>query len=149
MNTRVFARIMGVVFLLVGIAGFIPGLTTTHADPGAHPLHTGHAYLLGLFPVNLYHNIVHILFGVLGLVMSGNLPSARTYARILAVAYGLLAIMGLIPPPVNTTFGLIPIWGHDVWLHAAIAAAGAYFGFLRPAAEDRADTAYTDAAPRV
>ena len=56
---------------------------------------------------------------------------ARTYARGLAVFYGLLAVMGLIPG-LNTTLGLIPVFGHDVWLHALTAAAAAYFGWAAP-----------------
>jgi hypothetical protein len=43
--------------------------------------------------------------------------------------YGLLAILGLIPGT-NTLFGLVPIYGHDVWLHALSALIAAYFGFV-------------------
>jgi hypothetical protein len=68
--------------------------------------------------------------------MSRSWDSARLYARIVAVAYALLAVMGLVPA-LNTVFGLIPIHGHDVWLHAVIAAACAYFGFA--AARDTTD----------
>ena len=53
---------------------------------------------------------------------------ARRFSRGLALFYGGLAVLGLIPG-LNTTFGLIPIFGHDVWLHAGTAAAAAYFGF--------------------
>ena len=67
---------------------------------------------------------------------------ARNYARGLAIFYGLLAIMGLIPG-LNTTFGLIPIFGHDIWLHALSALVAAYFGFM---ASDAAVT--TDAPAR-
>jgi acyl-CoA synthetase (NDP forming) len=51
-----------------------------------------------------------------------------SYARIVAVSYGLLTVMGLIPG-LNTTFGLVPIYGADVALHGVIAAVSAYFGF--------------------
>ena len=54
--------------------------------------------------------------------------ASRVYARSVAVIYGLLAIMGLIPG-LNTVFGLVPIHGHDVWLHLLIAAPAAYFGW--------------------
>jgi hypothetical protein len=79
---------------------------------------------------------VHVLFGVMGVVMARSYDSARLYARIVAVGYGLLTVMGLIPA-LDTVFGLIPIHGHDVWLHAAIAAVSAYFGFA--GARDSAD----------
>ena len=54
------------------------------------------------------------------------------YARSVAVVYALFAIMGLLPA-LNTTFGLVPLHGNDVWLHAVLAAVAAYFGFVRPA----------------
>jgi hypothetical protein len=136
MLTRRFAQALGVIFLLVGIMGFIPPLlmqpsTGMHGD---HPLTVTafDGYLLGLFHVNALHSGVHVLFGILGLIMGGKWDTARLYARIVAVSYGLLTIMGLIPA-LNTVFGLIPIHGHDVWLHAAIAIVAAYFGFAAPA----------------
>jgi hypothetical protein len=70
---------------------------------------------------------VHILFGVLGLVMSRNAAGGILYSRIVGVAYGLLTLMGLVPG-LNTTFGLIPIHGFDVILHALIAIAAIYYG---------------------
>jgi hypothetical protein len=119
--------------------GFIPALLTQPAagDHGGHamPLRVTafDGYLLGLFHVNILHSLVHVLFGVMGLAMARSYPSARRYAQIVAVAYFLLAILGLIPGT-DTVFGLIPIHGHDVWLHLALAAIAAYFGF---AARDR------------
>ena len=142
MLTRRFAQAMGVIFLLVGIMGFIPALLT---DPSTHPhgdhnltVHAFDGYLLGLFHVNALHSGVHVLFGILGLVMGTKWDTARLYARIVAVSYGLLTIMGLVPA-LNTVFGFIPIHGHDVWLHALIAIVAAYFGFGAPA-ETRVDS---------
>ena len=64
-------------------------------------------------------------------------PAARLYARGVAVIYALLAVMGLIPG-LNTTFSLVPIYGHDAWLHALLAIVAAYFGFAAaPEVEDR------------
>ena len=129
MNVRRFAMIFGIIYLLVGIAGFIPQLL--QAPPAGAPevaVATLHGYLLGLFPVNVLHTIVHLLIGIWGLVAAKSLGASVTYARSLAVIYGVLAIMGLIPGA-NTTFGLIPIHGHDVWLHAGTALIAAYFGF--------------------
>lgn len=140
MSVRRFAMLLGIVFLLIGVLGFVPPLLTQPAGAG----HEGHelrvkaldGYLLGLFHVNVLHSLVHVLFGVMGIAMSRSFDSARLYARIVAVGYGLLAVMGLVPA-LNTVFGLIPIHGHDVWLHAAIAAVSAYFGFAG-ASEDAA-----------
>jgi len=126
---RQFALALGIVFLGVGILGFIPTVTMTHPDPNLSINGPGTGMLLGLFHVNPLHNVVHILFGVLGIAAAyGGWP--RSYARFVAVAYALLAIMGLIPVArINYTFGLIPIEGHDVWLHALIAIAAAIVGW--------------------
>src|SRR5215203_1654547 len=101
MDIRRFALIFGIVFLLVGVMGFVPPLLT---HPVADAGHAGHelrvnafeGYLLGLFHVNVLHSLVHVLFGVMGIVMSRAADSAVLYARIVAVSYGLLTIMGLI-----------------------------------------------------
>jgi hypothetical protein len=132
MALRYFALIYGLVFLAVGIAGFIPGL----AEPAAEG--TAHGLLFGLFPVNPLHNLVHIAFGLWGLAAYRSLTGARLYARSVAVIYAVLAVMGLIPG-LDTTFGLVPLYGHDVWLHAVLAAVAAYFGwFARPGGEPAA-----------
>jgi hypothetical protein len=136
MNTRTFALIFGLVFLVVGIGGFFltqpatpdPSLTMTH----------GFGHELGLFPVNTLHNIVHILFGLWGLAASRSPAGAVTYARGVAIIYGLLTVLGLIAAT-RTTFGFIPIYGNDVWLHALLALVAAYFGWVNRsnAANDR------------
>lgn len=126
-NARTFATVLGVAFLLAGVAGFFP--SPIHSD--APPLTMDHGYglALGLLPVNTLHNIVHLLFGVLGLAAGrGAIMSARAYAQMVAVAYGLLVVLGLLPAT-HTTFGLIPIYGNDVWFHAAIAVLAGIVGF--------------------
>ena len=131
MRTRYFALIWGIAFLLAGIAGFIPGLTTM-PDPAAHALavDAGHGRLLGLFPINILHNVVHLLFGIWGIAAYRTFPAARAYARSVGVIYLAFAVMGLIPV-LNTTFGLVPLYGHDVWLHLLLGGVAAYFGFAR------------------
>lgn len=147
-STRIFALIYGIAFLLVGICGFIPALLTQPAGE-----HAGHdlqvtafeGYLFGLFHVNVLHSLVHVLFGIMGLVMSRTWSAARTYARIVAISYALLAVMGLIPG-LDTVFGLIPIHGHDVWLHILLAVPAAYFGF-GPVESERAREDHPAAHP--
>lgn len=128
---RTFALIFGIVYVLVGILGFVPGLAAAPAAGDTHNVQFGHAYLLGLFPVNALHNIAHLIIGIAGVLASRSFGGARLYAQVMAIAYGLLAIMGIIPSEaINTTFGLIPLYGHDVWLHALSALLAAYFGFV-------------------
>lgn len=127
MRIETFARIFGIVFLIVGIGGFIPGVTQPHDHPGL-VVEAASGMELGLFPVNVLHNLVHIAFGIWGLVAASSFAAARTYARVVAIAYAVLTVMGMIPAS-NTTFGLVPIYGHDIWLHALLAAVAAYFGF--------------------
>jgi hypothetical protein len=141
--TRYFALIAGIIYALVGLLGFVPG---THpmpatATPPDLAVDMGYGYLLGLFPINVLHNLVHLAIGIWGIVAYRSYAGSKTFARGLAIFYGLLAIMGLIPV-LNTTFGLIPIFGNDVWLHAVTALLAAYFGFVHreeavPVAERR------------
>lgn len=129
MNTRRFALIFGIIYLIVGIAGFIPALLQPPAANAPQlAIEAFHGRLLGLFPVNLPHTLVHLAIGVWGVVAAKGMKAAVVYARALAVIYGVLAVMGLIPQ-LNTVFGLVPLHGHDIWLHAGTALVAAYFGF--------------------
>jgi hypothetical protein len=133
MSTRLFALVFGIVFLLAGAAGFIPAMLQP-VPANAPPLTVGAGYglILGLLPVNILHNAVHVLFGILGIAAYAGLYAPRMYAQIVAVAYGLLVILGLLPAT-NTLFGLVPIYGHDVWLHLLLGLIAAYFGFRNTA----------------
>ena len=114
--------------MAVGLAGFIPALSA-HPDHDKLVVDAGYGLLLGLFPINILHNFVHLVIGLTGLASYRSFSTARLYARGLAIAYVLLAIMGLFPV-LRTTFGLIPIFGHDIWLHAASGLLAGYVGFL-------------------
>ena len=141
MNVRTFAIVFGVIYLAVGLLGFFPPLLG--APPPDAPqlaVDSFYGYLLGLFPINLLHNLVHILIGIWGIVAYKSFPAARGYARGLAIIYGVLTIMGLIPG-LNTMFGLAPLFGHDIWLHAATAIIAAYFGWKAPEPASTATTA--------
>jgi len=127
---RRFALIFGIAFLLAGIAGFIPGLVQPHTHPDVM-VTAGLGVLLGLFPVNVLHNLAHLLFGAWGLFASMSDTAARLYGKVVAIAYALLTVMGLISEMnLHTAFGFVPLYGHDIWLHAALAAVAAYFGFM-------------------
>ena len=97
------------------------------ADPARAP------HLLGVFPVNVLHNAVHLLFGIWGLVASRTFGGAKSYAQIAGVLYLLLAGLGFAVP---NGFGLVPLGGNDVWLHLVLGLVLAVVGFaakeLRP-----------------
>ncbi len=136
MLTRYFALVIGVVYVLAGLAGFIPALGTERTTPDLI-VDAQYRNVLGLFPANILHHLVHLAIGILGILAYRSYANARNYSRVLAVVYGLLAVMGLIDAGnLNTTFDLIPIFGNDVWLHALTALAAAYFGFMAPRATD-------------
>ncbi|HEX2211148.1 MAG TPA: DUF4383 domain-containing protein [Longimicrobium sp.] len=120
--TQKAAMVFGVVFLLVGLLGlFLPGGMGMDANMDSAPR------LLGLFPVNLLHNLVHLAFGAWGLAASRSYSASRGYHRAGAVIYLVLVVLAFVDP---TTFGLVPIGGNDIWLHALLAAGLGYFGFL-------------------
>ena len=106
------AQIFGWVFVVIAIWGFIVSGGSMEADPAMAPK------VMGLFPVNVLHNLVHLAFGVWGIAAARSLSGARSYALIAGVIYLVLAILGFVMP---TTLGLIPIGGNDIWLHALIA----------------------------
>jgi hypothetical protein len=117
------ALLFGIVFLLIAILGFMGSGMSMEADPAL-------AYhIAGLFPVNALHNAVHLLFGIWGLVASRSASSSVQFAKIAGGIYVLLAILGFIVP---TTFGLIPIGGHDIWLHAVIGVVLLTIGLQAP-----------------
>lgn len=122
------ALVWGVVFVLVGIAGFIPGITSTDD--------MGMKVLLGLFMVNGIHNIVHLLTGAAALASANSEKTARLYFQIFGVVYGLVTIIGFIVGSGHYVLGLIPVNTADNFLHLAIMLVTLYLGFgYRPARE--------------
>lgn len=147
MNIRTFALSIGIIFLLVGILGFFPALMT--APPQNAPaMAAPYSLLFGMFPINTLHNIVHLGIGAWGILAYKDIDGARVYARSLAVVYGALAVFGLIPG-LSTLFGLVPLFGHDVWLHLLAALAAAYFGFVSPVTVGMGHSRQPDKSGRV
>lgn len=121
------AQIFGIVFILAAIAGFVaPGGMAMDANPET----AGKA--LGIFPVNLLHNIVHLAFGIWGLAASRSFSGAKSYATIGGAIYLVLAVLGFVSA---TGFGLVPLGGNDIWLHIVLAAALLFFGMTAKARE--------------
>jgi hypothetical protein len=122
------AMVVGAVFLLVGIAGFIPGITTNY-DLLQFAGHQSGALLLGVFQVSILHNIVHLLFGVAGLAMARTAHGARNYLIGGGVIYAVLWLYGLLigdSMPAN----FVPMNMADDWLHFVLAVGMIALGVL-------------------
>ena len=102
------AQLFGWGFVIVGVLGFFATGASMEDDPLLAPK------LLGLFPVNVMHNVVHLLLGVWGLASSASFAASKAYAVGAGVIYLLLALLGFVAP---SLFGMVPIGGNDVWLH--------------------------------
>lgn len=102
--------VFGAVFTLIGLLGFVPGVTTTDAD--------GHQVLLGLFMVDVVHNMVHLVTGVLGLAAAGQERYAKLYLIGLGAVYALVTLVGFFTSP---AFGFLHVNTGDNWLHLVLS----------------------------
>ncbi len=107
---------------VLGLLGFVA--TGSSMDPN----HLTAPKLLGLFPVNVVHNIVHLLFGVWGVIGARSFGGARSYLLGAGVVYAVLFIYGLFVGE-DDDANFIPMNNADDWLHLLLAVAllGSYF----------------------
>lgn len=110
------ALAVGAVFLLVGVAGFIPGLTTGDLQFASHQ---SDAALLGIFQVSVLHNVVHLLFGVAGLVLGRTVSGARAFLVGGGAIYLVLWLYGLVIDR-ESAANFVPVNTADNWLHFAL-----------------------------
>lgn len=122
------AGAVGVVFLLVGILGFVPGITTDYSTM-EFAGHESDAKLLGVFEVSILHNIVHLLFGVAGLVLARTWGSARTYLIAGGAIYLVLWIYGLLVDH-ESAANFVPVNDADNWLHLVLGLCMIALGVL-------------------
>ena len=115
------ATLVGATFLLVGILGFVPGITQ-NLDTIKFAGHEGDAKLLGLFEVSILHNIVHLLFGVAGFVMARTAAAARTYLIGGGAVYLVLWLYGMVIDK-ESSANFVPVNIEDDWLHFVLGAA--------------------------
>jgi uncharacterized membrane protein YuzA (DUF378 family) len=118
------AVLFGVILLVVGILGFVPGITKDEM-------------LLGIFHVNTVHNCVHLLSGAVALFcgMAG-VGASRNYFRIFGVIYGAVAVLGLMHMGEHTNLlGVMSNNDAITYLHIGIAAVSLILGFM-PASRD-------------
>ena len=118
------ATIGGVVFLAAGVAGFIPGITTNAGDIALYG-HESPAMLLGIFQVSVLHNIIHLVFGVAGLVMAKG--AAKTYLVGGGAIYLVTWLYGVAIGPA-TSLNFVPLNDADNWLHLGLGAGMAAVG---------------------
>lgn len=114
------AKIVGIVFLAVGVLGFIPGITTDYGSM-TFAGHESEAMLLGIFQVSILHNIVHLLFGVAGLAMARSFAGAKSFLIGGGAIYLVLWIYGLLINK-DSAANFVPLNTADDWLHFVLGA---------------------------
>jgi hypothetical protein len=122
------ALIVGIVFLLVGIAGFIPGVT--HSAEHLHGAGAdSEALLLGVFQVSVLHNFVHLAFAVAGIAVAARARASRMYLIIGGLVYLVVWLYGLIAVG-NDQLNFIPVNNADNWLHLVLAVGMVLLGIF-------------------
>jgi hypothetical protein len=121
------ALVVGAGFLLVGVLGFIPGITTNY-DEMTFAGHESGAELLGIFQVSILHNLVHILFGVAGIALARSAATARTFLIGGGVIYLVLWLYGLLVD-MDSSANFVPVNDADNWLHLGLGLAMIGLGF--------------------
>ncbi|MEV6279049.1 DUF4383 domain-containing protein [Nocardia sp. NPDC051832] len=124
------ALAVGAVFLLVGVLGFIPGVTSGY-DNLEMAGHESHAELLGIFQVSILHNVVHLLFGLAGLLAARTAAVARMYLIVGGAIYLVLWLYGLVIDRASDA-NFVPVNAADNWLHFVLGVGMVALGFLLP-----------------
>lgn len=136
-HAQLAAGAVGAAFLLVGVLGFVPGITTNYGDM-SFAGHGSGAMLLGLFAVSVLHNAVHLLFGVAGLVLARTTAGARAFLLGGGAIYLVLWAYGVVVD-LDSGANFVPVDSADNWLHLALGAAMVVLGIVtgRTAARGR------------
>jgi len=141
-NAQRAAMVVGAVFLLVGILGFIPGITQ-HFDDMTFAGHQSDAKLFGVFEVSVLHNLVHLVFGIVGLAAARTYNASRTFLIGGGAIYLALLVYGLIVDH-NSDANFVPVNDADNWLHLILGVGMIALGLaLRDEFEDRRTGAVT------
>lgn len=120
--------VVGAVFLLVGVLGFVPGITTNY-DTMMFASHHSEAELFGLFQVSILHNLVHLAFGIAGVIAARTARAARGYLIIGGIVYLLLFLYGLIVP-MDSAANFVPVNGADNVLHVLLGVGMLALGLI-------------------
>jgi hypothetical protein len=113
------AALVSIVFLLVGVAGFIPGITANYSSL-RFAGHHSEAQLFGYFQVSVLHNVVHLLFGVVGLLLARTALGARNFLLYGGLAYAVLFFYGILIE-YQSSANFVPFDDADNALHFALA----------------------------
>jgi hypothetical protein len=127
--------VYGAVSLLIGILGFIPGITTNYGDLDFAGDDSG-AELLGIFQVSILHNLVHVVFGLAGLALARTWDGSRAFLIGGGVVYLGLWLYGLLVDK-DSGANFIPFNTADDWLHFTLGVTMILFGFLLSRSERR------------
>lgn len=125
---QLVALVVGIVFLLVGVLGFVPGITTRYDDMEMAG-HESMAMLLGIFMVSALHNVVHLLYGIVGVIASRTARASRSYLIIGGVVYLVLWIYGLVIDQ-DSGANFVPLNTADNWLHLGLGIGMIGLGVL-------------------
>jgi hypothetical protein len=125
---QVAAGVVAVVFLLVGLLGFVPGVTTDY-DRLTFAGHDSMAMLLGVFMVSVLHNIVHLLFGIAGLAAARTRRGARLFLVAGGAVYLVLWLYGLLVDH-GSDANFVPVNTADDWLHLGLGIGMIALGLL-------------------
>jgi hypothetical protein len=129
--TRTFAIVVGVVFLVAGVLGFIPGITVNHVLGSMPGMTGGREYLLGIFAVDTVHNLINLIIGALG-IAAYFWDRTRLYCQAAGIVLLVIGILGFIPALVfgnEMLLGLFHVNLADNVLYVVVGLVGAYFGF--------------------
>jgi hypothetical protein len=127
-TVQTLALAVGVVFLLTGILGFVPGITTHYGDM-SFAGHDSEAKLLGLFQTSVLHNVVHILFGVAGFALARHEDTARQFLTIGGAVYLVLFVYGAVFHG-DSGGNVVPVNWADNILHLALGIGMIAMGAL-------------------
>jgi hypothetical protein len=118
-RTQKAAIAVGAVFLVVGVLGFVPGITTEY-DQLAYAGHESGAHLFGLFAVSVVHNLVHVAFGVAGILLGSTFDRARRFLVEGGIVYLAFFAYGLAVGHGGAS-NVLPVNDADNWLHLGLA----------------------------
>jgi hypothetical protein len=131
MNAPAIARVLGLLFLVVGAAGFVPWISPAMPpDAPVIALDSLYRNTANVLPTNEALDIIYALLGIWGFLSGLRFTNAVRYCRSLMWIALVLVVLGSIPIT-NTIFGFAPIYGYDVALHAVALLLCAYGGYGR------------------